>query len=91
MAIPEEVIRRVVSHAMTSVINATKKHDSVEISGFGRIYFNNKKLTFVMNKYKAEINKCKKKLKIKRSTATLKRIQSLREGLEYLKKRYELE
>lgn len=41
--IPENVINKVISHQFTSAIEAMSTNNSLEISGFGKFYFNVKK------------------------------------------------
>jgi nucleoid DNA-binding protein len=43
MVIPEKTIDAVVTHQFDSANDAINIHDSVEISGFGKFYFNQKK------------------------------------------------
>ena len=43
MVIPEKMIDAVVSHQFDSANDAVNVHKSVEISGFGKFYFNQKK------------------------------------------------
>lgn len=41
--IPENVIRRVISHNYDSAYEALNNNNSIEISGFGKFYYNEKK------------------------------------------------
>jgi nucleoid DNA-binding protein len=41
--IPENIVRRVISHNYDSAYEAMKSNNSIEISGFGKFYFNAKK------------------------------------------------
>lgn len=41
--IPEKIIRQVVAHNYDSAYEATSKFNSIEISGFGKFYYNTKK------------------------------------------------
>lgn len=41
--IPENVIKRVMSHNYDSAYEATETNNSIEISGFGKFYYNKKK------------------------------------------------
>jgi len=43
MVVPEKVIDAVVTHQFDSANDAVNIHKSVEISGFGKFYFNQKK------------------------------------------------
>jgi hypothetical protein len=43
MVIPEKTIDAVIIHQFDSANDALNVHDSIEISGFGKFYFNQKK------------------------------------------------
>jgi len=43
MMVPEKTIDAVVAHQFSSANEAVSKHKSLEISGFGKFYFNDKK------------------------------------------------
>ena len=51
MVIPEKVIDSVVTHQFDSANDAVNVHKSVEISGFGKFYFNQKKALTQYNKF----------------------------------------
>jgi nucleoid DNA-binding protein len=51
MVVPEKVIDAVVVHQFDSANDALNVHDSVEISGFGKFYFNKKKAQAQYDKY----------------------------------------
>jgi hypothetical protein len=51
MVVPEKVIDSVVVHQFDSANDALNVHDSVEISGFGKFYFNKKKAQAQYDKY----------------------------------------
>lgn len=51
MVIPEKTIDAVVVHQFDSANDALNVHDSVEISGFGKFYFNKKKAQAQYDKY----------------------------------------
>jgi nucleoid DNA-binding protein len=51
MVIPEKTIDAVVVHQFDSANDALNIHDSVEISGFGKFYFNKKKAQAQYDKY----------------------------------------
>ena len=51
MVVPEKVIDSVVVHQFDSANDALNVHDSVEISGFGKFYFNKKKAQSQYDKY----------------------------------------
>jgi len=52
LAIPESVLDAVVSHQFSSANIALLTNDSVEISGFGKFFFNQKKALKAMAKHK---------------------------------------
>lgn len=41
--VPEKTVDVIISHQFESATNALKKHNSVELSGFGKFLFNEKK------------------------------------------------
>lgn len=49
--IPEKIVDVVVSHQFNEALNALSKHNSVEIAGFGKFYFNEKKAKYKMEKF----------------------------------------
>lgn len=51
MVIPEKTIDAVVVHQFDSANDALNVHDSIEISGFGKFYFNQKKAQAQYDKY----------------------------------------
>jgi len=51
MVIPEKTIDAVVVHQFDSANDALNVHDSIEISGFGKFYFNQKKAQSQYDKY----------------------------------------
>ena len=51
MVIPEKTIDAVVIHQFDSANDALEVHDSIEISGFGKFYFNQKKAQGQYDKY----------------------------------------
>lgn len=53
--ISEKIINEVISHQFDSALKATVVHNSVEISGFGKFSFNQKKATKQMTKYNDQI------------------------------------
>ena len=44
LMIPEKTINTVIDHQFLGVSSAMKKHNSIEISGFGKFLFNLKKI-----------------------------------------------
>jgi nucleoid DNA-binding protein len=51
MNIPENIIDAVVVHELNSVVEAVKKNNSVEISGFGKFVFNERKAKAQINRF----------------------------------------
>jgi len=51
MMISEKTIESVVNHQFQEAIQATGRHKSLEISGFGKFYFNDKKAVKQMKKW----------------------------------------
>jgi hypothetical protein len=51
MVVPEKTIDAVVVHQFDSANDALNVHDSVEISGFGKFYFNQKRAQTQYDKY----------------------------------------
>lgn len=49
--VPEKVIKQVIAHQYDSAHEATLIFNSIEISGFGKFYFNTKKAEREMKKY----------------------------------------
>lgn len=89
--VSEKIIEAVVNHQFNSMLEATTKHYSVELSGFGKFIFNNNKALRMMQKYTAqrEVN-----LKLLTETLTeqkkrnvLMRLAYLEEAIECLKPR----
>lgn len=52
--IPEKIVDVVISHQFNEALNALSKHNSVEIAGFGKFYFNEKKAKYKMEKFVAQ-------------------------------------
>lgn len=62
--IPEKVIDAVVSHQFQEAHSALEINDSVEISGFGKFFFNRKKLLTKIKRVEIKIEWCKKQLEL---------------------------
>lgn len=56
MVISEKIISSVVTHQFDSANDALNIHKSVEFSGFGKFYFNDKKALKTMEKYLSQKN-----------------------------------
>lgn len=52
MMVSEKTIESVVNHQFQEAIQAMGRHNSLEISGFGKFYFNDKKAAKQMKKWK---------------------------------------
>lgn len=52
--ISERVIDKVISHQFEEVFIATSIHNTIEISGFGKFSFNEKKAHKIMEKYETQ-------------------------------------
>jgi nucleoid DNA-binding protein len=57
MMIPEKTVEAVVKHEYEQALKAIIKDRSVELSGFGRFYFNKKKANKMMEKYLSQQQK----------------------------------
>jgi hypothetical protein len=55
MLVSEKIIEKVVDHQFLSANQAMDLNDSVEISGFGKFYFNNKKAIKKLASWNAKI------------------------------------
>lgn len=62
-AVSEDVVEKVISHCFISAKKAMTDNNSVEISGFGRFLFNNKKAEKYIIKLEKEIVEYSEKLK----------------------------
>jgi len=51
---PESIIKTVVDDQFVSALKATNNYNSVELSGFGKLVFNNAKATKQMEKYQSQ-------------------------------------
>lgn len=63
LVIPEKTIEAIVSHQFDSAHSAVYKHNSVEISGFGKFIFNKTKALRVLEKMKRHRDFYEEKLK----------------------------
>lgn len=62
LVVPEKTISSVIDHQFSGVIEALKKHNSVEISGFGKFLFNRKKAEKKMEKMIIQKNLLEQKM-----------------------------
>ena len=83
MMISEKTIEAVVNHQFQEAIQATGKHKSLEISGFGKFFFNEGRAKRQMAKY--EDIKAAYEKKLKDETLTDQRKRSLEMKLESVK------
>jgi len=54
LLIPEKTIDLVITNQLTSAFQATSTHNSIELSGFGKFVFHQKKAHQQMEKYQAQ-------------------------------------
>lgn len=54
--IPEKDITKIIDHQFVGIVEAMKKHDSIELSGFGKFLFNSKKADKRMEKFISQKN-----------------------------------
>jgi len=68
LAMSEKLIEAVVNHQFQSANEAMDVNHSLELSGFGRIMFNNKKAIKKLAGYEKKLEKAKQKLELNTST-----------------------
>lgn len=54
MMVSERIIEAVVNHQFSSAYEAMEKNDSIEFSGWGKLYFNRKKANYKMEKMRSQ-------------------------------------
>jgi nucleoid DNA-binding protein len=92
MMVSESVIDAVVTHQFHSALEALSTHDSLELSGFGKFYFNKKKALKKMEKMlsqKAVFENILKRPELteqKRASTEVK-LKNVLYNIEYLKPR----
>lgn len=78
LVIPEKTITTVIDHQFLGVSSAMKKHNSIEISGFGKFLFNLKKAEKRMEKFVSQKNLFEERMndetlsEVRRNTAKYK-------------------
>ena len=78
LMIPEKTINTVIDHQFLGVSSAMKKHNSIEISGFGKFLFNTKKAEKRMEKFVSQKNLFEERMndetlsEVRRNTAKYK-------------------
>lgn len=78
LAMSEKLIETVVNHQFQSANEAMDVNHSLEISGFGRILFNNKKAIRKLAGYEKKLEKAKQQLELNTSTeAARKKAQNV--------------
>ena len=88
----ERVIETVVNHQFDSAYNALDNCYSMEFSGFGKLYFNEKKAKKKLEKYKSQMELFKKMLSsdelspLRRRNIELK-LETAKKNLEHLRKK----
>lgn len=73
LAMSEKLVEAVVNHQFQSANEAMDVHHSLELSGFGRILFNNKKAIKKLAGYEKKLEKAKQKLELNMSTETARK------------------
>lgn len=68
LAMSEKLIETVVNHQFQSANEAMDVNHSLELSGFGRIIFNNKKAIKKLAGYEKKLEKAKQQLELNTST-----------------------
>lgn len=68
LAMSEKLIETVVNHQFQSANEAMDLHHSLELSGFGRIIFNNKKAIKKLAAYEKKLEKAQEQLQLNTST-----------------------
>jgi len=93
LVISETIIEAVINHQYSSVIKATSESKSVEVSGFGKFIFNDKKAVKKMEKYESQkrlyesyledesLTKIKRRNILLRLDTTIKNINDLKPRL----------
>lgn len=56
LALPEKVIISVIDHQFKSILNAMKTCNTIEMSGFGKFFFNATRANMRMKKYENQRN-----------------------------------
>ena len=80
LAMSEKIVEAVVNHQFQSANEAMDVNHSLELSGFGRILFNNKKAIKKLAALEAKLERTKKQLD--NNNADVKKIQDAIEVLE---------
>lgn len=86
----EKIIETVINHQFTSATNALLKHNSLEISGFGKLLFNPKKAhkkfeTMLVQKEKLQKHLTNPEVSEKRKETAKAKIDSLEISIQLLK------
>ena len=68
LAMSEKLVETVVMHQFQSANEAMDVHHSLELSGFGRIIFNNKKAIKKLAAYEKKLEKAQEQLQLNTST-----------------------
>jgi nucleoid DNA-binding protein len=83
--IPENIIKRVISHNYDTAYEATKFNDSIEISGFGKFYYNKRKAEKEIEHCIKQKNTYEKRLQ--KGCSTEKERQQAENKVEYYDKK----
>ena len=90
--VPESVIKDIISHQFDSAHNALVDNSSIEISGFGKFYFNDKKAKKKREYFEKEKAACEKQLECDQTTEkerhkAEKQLRWVEKNLAYLNKK----
>lgn len=84
--IPENIVRLVISHQFDSAYEALENNNSVEISGFGKFYYNTKKAEKEIKNFKAHQDTYRRALE--EATSDIERSEAI-EKLRWATKKLE--
>jgi nucleoid DNA-binding protein len=85
----ERIVELVISNQFTSLFQATSTHNSIELSGFGKFTFLQKKAHRQMDKYESQLKAFEEKLSTSSTPEEQKnlqmRINTVNKNIEHLK------
>jgi hypothetical protein len=88
LMVPEKTIEAIVNHQMVGALDAFIKYKTVEISGFGRFVFNDKKALKLMQKYHEQVayfeKTLKEELSPQRRGATEAKLRTTLDNIKFL-------
>ena len=88
MAVPEKTIEAVVGHQFTTLLDGMKTMNSLELSGFGKFVYNEKKGYKILEKHLANLKRCEEMLKDaspQKQKGIRMRMESIYNNIESLK------